>query len=182
MMPLIPQRDFNRAKKRMQMGLHPAVLEAVERQLPAVSPSALRGVRAGGSRAEVLSDTMQPGVPAGTGVNSRPAAGLAGRFRGRQGLQYQRFLRQGPGGVVQEVHDYGGKADAQVFNRKLTPEIQALLAQQRGPTPGQHLSNTATAEDKLLAMATRQAMVDPRLTTGMNRRKFSRTPGMLRRY
>jgi hypothetical protein len=63
------------------------------------------------------------------------------------------------------------------FKRKLTPELTARV----GQSVNQQLSNRATAEDKLLAMAARQAAVDPRLTTGMARRRFSRSPGTLRR-
>jgi hypothetical protein len=164
MMPLIPQRDFNRAKKRMQMGLHPAVLEAVQRaeQAPA-APT-------GGAM-----------VALGSGVNQRPGPTAFGRpaMGSRQGQSFKSYLQQDANGGLKEVHVYGSGANREAvsFKRKLTPELTARV----GQSVNQQLSNRATAEDKLLAMAARQAAVDPRLTTGMARRRFSRSPGTLRR-
>lgn len=160
-MPLIPSQDFNRAKKRMQLGLHPAVLAAVERAVQQ-------------PRSQVISNTLQPGVAAGTGVNQ----GGPLRSAARAGKTYQTFLKQGPGGKVQEIHDYGGDLGSVTFDRKPTAQIQSLLAQ----SPAQHMSNTATAEDKLLAMAVRQAATGG-LAGGLGvRRKFSRAPGPMIRY
>src|SRR3954447_21408679 len=103
-MPLIPTADFERAKKRMRLGLHPAVLAAVEKSvLERPGPNA--GLR---PRANVgvvsLGTATNPGHarPVPPGGDTRAAMDpLAGQ-------QYRSFLQgNADTGGVREVHVYG---------------------------------------------------------------------------
>lgn len=135
MPPPIPEH-FKLAKKRMRQGLHPAVIAAAARAAGAPSPGA-------GTQ-----------VYAGTGVNTRgtrpPAGGDArSAVNPLANQRYKRYLQRDPEGGIRELHVYGTGQNRQVkaFNR-LGPVAPSLM---------QQLSNTATADDKLLAIAARRA-------------------------
>jgi hypothetical protein len=190
MPPVIPQH-FLDAKRRMKMGLHPAVLAAVQRIASQPHDGAPRDLGRHGTLAQQTLGAFNRGeipLSLGSGVN-RMSSGLAnaslyggeGGATARLGRTYQRELRRGLGGRIQEVHDYGGRLGSVVFDRKPTPELQAMAAQ-RSATLAQHLSNTATAEDKLIALAHRQAAAQG-LGSGVGqKRRFSRKPGPMQRY
>jgi hypothetical protein len=173
-MPLIPRPQFDAAQKRMKLGLHPAVLAALERSMLAGQAAPPRPRENVGM------------VDLGTGTNPgrpRPAAPRGGIGAGLDPLAGQQFHTYLQGnadtGKVREVHVYGTGQDRQVrsFNRQVTPQLQ----QQIGSTLRQQLSNTATAEDKLLALAHR-ATLGQLARPPLQARRFSRKPGPMQRY
>jgi hypothetical protein len=181
MPPVIPQHLLD-AKKRMKMGLHPAVLAAVQRSVeqakrqlqqsapqPALRPRGNTGV-----------------VDLGIGVNPGHARAVPPGGDTRAAMdplanqRYHAFLQgNADTGGVREVHVYGTGANRQVrsFARKVTPQLQ----EQIGSTLRQQLSNSATAEDKMLALAHRAAAGQLAQRVG-SKRRFSRNPGPMQRY
>lgn len=160
-MPILPPNVFNQAKKRMKQGLHPAVLAAVENSVAHRSGEPSPGA---GQQAYL-----------GGGVNPQAARTTFGRPRGGSlgGRQYDSYLQRDPEGGLRMLHVYGTGANRQV--RAFTPKNVA-------PSALQQLSNTATAHDKLIALAVRQAAAGG-LAGGVGvKRKFSRNPGPTQRY
>lgn len=165
-MAILPPPVFNAAKKRMRLGLHPAVLAAVESSIAHRAGEPSPGAR----QQAYLGSAVNPGharpVPAGGDMRAA-ADPLANQ-------QYESYLQKDPEGGLREVHVYGTGQNRQV--RAFTPKTVA-------PSALQQLSNTATAHDKLLAMAVRQAALGNLPAGGVGeQRKFSRSPGILKRY
>jgi peptidoglycan hydrolase-like protein with peptidoglycan-binding domain len=216
MPPVIPQH-FLDAKKRMKMGLHPAVLAAVQRAVAGKGgqadpttlpndPASIRrfqqfhGIRPTGAvdaatqaQMQRVRTTLAPAVGAttgmvdlGTGVNPGHARAVPPGGDARAAIdplanqRYHSFLQGNAAtGDVREVHVYGTGANRQVrsFARKVTPQLQ----EQIGSTLRQQLSNSATAEDKMLALAHRAAAGQLAQRVG-SKRRFSRNPGPMQRY
>jgi hypothetical protein len=178
MMPLIPIADFERAKKRMRLGLHPAVLAAVEKsvlQRPGAPNAGLR------PRANVGVVSLGTGTNPGHSRPVPPGGDMRAAMDPLAGQQYRTYLQgNAETGGLREVHVYGSGANRQVrsFNRQSTPELQARI----GSTLQQQLSNTATAHDKLLAMAVRQAAAGSLSRAPFQTHRFSRKPGLMQRY
>lgn len=168
MPPVIPQH-FIDAKKRMRMGLHPAVLAAVQRS--GLSPAAR-------TPAAPVGGAM---VALGPGVNQRQGPTAFGHptMGSRQGQSYKSYLQQDAHGGLREVHVYGSGADREAvsFRRQLTPQLTARV----GQSVNQQLSNTATAEDKMIALAHRAA-AGPFAHRVGTKRRFSSRPGPMQRY
>jgi hypothetical protein len=176
MPPVIPQH-FLDAKKRMKMGLHPAVLAAVQRAVKQQPTAPVTAPRPG-PNTSVLDLGM--GVNPGRARAVPPGGDMRAAMDPLANQRYHSYLQgNADTGGVREVHVYGTGANRQVrsFVRKNTPELQARI----GQTLNQQLSNTATAEDKLLALAHRAAAgrvaVNP-----MQPRRFARKPGPMQRY
>jgi hypothetical protein len=176
-MPLIPTADFERAKKRMRLGLHPAVLAAVEKSvLERPAPNA--GLR---PRANVGVVNLGTGTNPGHARPVPPGGDMRAAVDPLAGQQYQTYLQgNAETGGLREVHVYGSGANRQVrsFARQSTPALQARI----GSTLQQQLSNTATAHDKLLAMAVRQAAAGSLARPPFRPRQFARKPGPMQRY
>jgi hypothetical protein len=177
MMPLIPTADFNRAKKRMKLGLHPAVLAAVEKSvLERPGPNA--GLR---PRANVGVVALGTGTNPGHARPVPPGGDMRAAVDPLAGQKYRTYLQgNAETGGLREVHVYGSGANRQVrsFARQSTPELQARI----GSTLHQQLSNTATAHDKLLAMAVRQAAAGNLGRSPFLTHRFTRKPGPMQRY
>src|SRR3954471_23770411 len=121
MPPVIPQH-LEVAKKRMKMGLHPAVIAAVQRSLQAKTSPPNPGRY--GTLAQQTAGAFNRGeipLSLGPGVNQRPGPTAFGRpvMGSRQGQSYDASIQRTAGGGWQEVHDYGGGQRA-VFARKPT--------------------------------------------------------------
>jgi anti-sigma factor ChrR (cupin superfamily) len=125
-------------------------------------------------------------VDLGTGVNPGhartvpPGGDMRAAIDPLAGRRYHSYLQgNADTGGVREVHVYGTGANRQVrsFARKNTPELQARI----GSTLRQQLSNTATAEDKMIALAHRAA-AGRVAQNPMQTRKFARKPGPMQRY
>src|SRR3954467_13985568 len=142
MPPVIPQH-FLDAKKRMKMGLHPAVLAAVQRAVVAQSAPARRpAAPALRPRANVGVVDLGTGVNAGHARPVPPGGDMRAAIDPLAGRHYHSYLQgNADTGQVREVHVYGTGANRQVrsFARKNTPELQARI----GSTLRQQLSNTA---------------------------------------
>lgn len=163
MPPVIPQHLVD-AKKRMKMGLHPAVLAAVARSAPANALAIGGGVNPGHARR----------VPAGGDMRAAMDP-LAGQ-------RYRSYLQQDDRGRFREFHVYNTPQGRQVrsFLRAAdSPALQAGVG--RAVTAAQHLSNTATAEDKMIALA-HKAAAGKLARNPFQARKFSRKPGPMQRY
>jgi hypothetical protein len=179
MPPVIPQH-LEVAKKRMKMGLHPAVLAAIQRSLAGVR-EASDPSRHGTLAQQTAGAFNRREIPLslGRGVNQRPGPTAFGHpvMGSRQGQGYDASIQRTAGGGWQEVHDYGnGRRVA--FARKPTQALmQRIVA--ANPTLNQHLSNTATAEDKMIALAHRAAVARQ---NPLKDRKFARKPGPMQRY
>jgi hypothetical protein len=187
MPPVIPQH-FLDAKKRMKMGLHPAVLAAVQRSVE----QAKRGIQQPSLAEQTFSAFNRGEIPLslGAGVNQGHARTVApgGDMRAAMdplaGQRYRAMLQRTQAGQLQEVHDYGG-GRRMVFTRQpsqsLIPRITAANPNLAGQTLNQQLSNSATAEDKMLALAHRAAAGQLAQRVG-SKRRFSRNPGPMQRY
>jgi hypothetical protein len=179
MPPVIPQH-LEVAKKRMKMGLHPAVLAAIQRSLTGVR-EASDPSRHGTLAQQTAGAFNRREIPLslGRGVNQRSGPTAFGHpvMGSRQGQSYDASIQRTAGGGWQEVHDYGnGRRVA--FARKPTQAVmQRIVA--ANPTLNQHLSNTATAEDKMIALAHRAAVAKQ---NALQDRKFARKPGLMQRY
>jgi peptidoglycan hydrolase-like protein with peptidoglycan-binding domain len=112
---------------------------------------------AAGARRQVWEGTgVNPGhAPAATGGDARPDP-LANQ-------QFQRFLQKDPEGGLREVHVYGTGQNRQVRAFTRTRPVSTSVMQQ--------LSNTATAHDKLLALAVRRAAAQTGGALARNPRK-----------
>jgi hypothetical protein len=196
MMPLIPTRDFNIAKKRMKLGLHPAVIAAVEQATTQPTSHLLASKRAAdpsryGTLAQQTAGAFNRGeipVSLGSGVNPGRARTVPpgvqdarARIDPLAGQRYDASLRRTAGGQLQEIHDYGD-GRRMVFSRKPSAALTQRLQGALGPSAAQQLSNTATAHDKLLAMAVRQAAAGSLAHPPFRPRRFSRKPGPMQRY
>jgi hypothetical protein len=180
MPPVIPQH-LEVAKKRMRQGLHPAVLAAVARSLTE-APTREGQVQAYNQR--------QGRIDLGTAVNQTPVVpgGNVEAAQTRAGQRYRTLIERAAGNKIRELHVYGSGQNRQVmaFNRApsaaLTARLQSALGQQKTvPSVAQHLSNTATAEDKMIALAHKAAA--GKLAAGVgSRRRFSSKPGPMQRY
>lgn len=168
-MPFLPPAQFGLAKKRMRNGLHPAVIAAVNNAMADTGLRAQRGP-------DTLYDTKGARYTPNAGARRQVDAGVGHSARG----DYAKFLQQDPEGDVRELHVYNqnGKRQVMAFHPgTVDPQLQARL----NPTAKQHLSNSATAEDKLLAMAARQVAMGGALAQRVgSRRRFSRNPGPIK--
>jgi hypothetical protein len=179
MPPVIPQH-FLDAKKRMKMGLHPAVLAAVQRAVVEKTAPARRPTAAPRPTQNTSVVDLGTGVNPGHARTVPPGGDMRAAIDPLAGRRYHSYLQgNAETGGVREVHVYGTGANRQVrsFARKNTPELQARI----GSTLRQQLSNTATAEDKMIALAHRAA-AGRVAQNPMQTRKFARKPGPMQRY
>src|SRR4051812_50154199 len=85
--------------------------------LPPAAPAAVQQAVTGGHTSRRASRDVDPrSVDLGTAVNRMsPGLASASLYGGesgataRLGRTYHRLLREGPGGKIQEIHDYGGE-------------------------------------------------------------------------